>query len=51
MVGTRTKRFDSVELIILGCFLEVNEGANANCEFDLVVAVWIFVLVGAVADK
>ena len=34
MVGTRTKRFDLVELIILVCFREVTlllEGALANC--------------------
>ena len=46
MVGTRTKRFDSVELIILVCFLEVKEGANA-----LVFVVWTFVLVITWSEK
>ena len=47
MVGTR-KRIGSVELIILVCFIEVKEGAIANCESDLVVAVWTFVIDGMV---
>ena len=47
MVGTR-KRIGSVELIILVYFIEVKEGAIANCESDLVVAVWTFVIDGMV---